>query len=79
MLNDPVDQKGFIEKPSFASLLQGLIRDTTLLIRQEFTLGKDEVYAEVRNLKTAGLSVGIGTGLMVAERDHAYFRLPSAR
>jgi hypothetical protein len=65
MLDDPLDvsTQGFTGKPSFASLLEGLIRDIKTLVRQEITLAKDEIQAEVRKLKMAGLSVIIGTAL----------------
>jgi len=65
MLDDPLDvsKQGFTGKSTFASLLEGLLRDIKTLVRQEIRLAKDEIQAEVRKLKMAGLSVIIGAAL----------------
>jgi hypothetical protein len=65
MLNDQVDlsKQSFAGKSSFASLLEGLIRDTKTLIAQEIKLAKDEIWVELGKIKTAVLSVALGIGL----------------
>jgi hypothetical protein len=65
MLNDQVDlsKQGFAGKPSFATLLEGLISDARTLIAQEIKLAKDEIWVELGKIKTAVLSVAIGIGL----------------
>jgi hypothetical protein len=65
MRDNPVAVSKQRFQPSFASLLEGLINDTKLLIWQEVTLVKNEIQAEVRKLKRVALSAGIGMGLAV--------------
>jgi hypothetical protein len=65
MFDDQLDlsKQGFAGKPSFATLLEGLIRDIKTLIAQEIKLAKDEIRVELAKIKTAVLSVALGIGL----------------
>ena len=49
--------------PSLAALLGGIMKDAKDLLVQELTLAKLEGYDEVRQIKTAALSLGIGVGV----------------
>ena len=49
--------------PSLATLLSGIMKDAKDLLVQELTLAKLEGHDEVRQIKTAALSLGIGVGV----------------
>jgi Putative Actinobacterial Holin-X, holin superfamily III len=49
--------------PSLAALLGGIMKDAKDLLVQELTLAKLEGHNEVRQIKTAALSLGIGVGV----------------
>ena len=49
--------------PSLAALLGGIMKDAKDLLVQELTLAKLEGHDEVRQIKTAALSLGIGVGV----------------
>jgi hypothetical protein len=49
--------------PSLATLLSGIMKDAKDLLLQELTLAKLEGHDEVRQIKTAALSLGIGVGV----------------
>ena len=49
--------------PSLAALLGGIMKDAKDLLGQELTLAKLEGHDEVRQIKTAALSLGIGVGV----------------
>jgi hypothetical protein len=49
--------------PSLAALLGGIMHDAKNLLVQEVTLAKLEGHDELRHLKTAALSLGIGVGV----------------
>ena len=49
--------------PSLAALLGGIMKDAKDLLVQELTLAKLEGHDEVRQIKTAALSLGIGAGV----------------
>jgi hypothetical protein len=50
-------------EPSLAALLGGIMNDAKDLLIQELTLAKLEVQDELRQIKTAALSLGIGIGV----------------
>lgn len=50
-------------EPTLGQLVNGLMSDATLLLRQELALAKHELYAEVRKTKTALVSLGAGLGI----------------
>ena len=49
--------------PSLATLLSGIMKDAKDLLVQELTLAKLEGHDELRQIKTAALSLGIGVGV----------------
>ena len=49
--------------PSLAALLGGILKDAKDLLVQELTLAKFEGNDELRQIKTAALSLGIGVGV----------------
>ena len=49
--------------PSLATLLSGIMKDAKDLLVQELTLAKLEGRDELRQIKTAALSLGIGVGV----------------
>ena len=49
--------------PSLAALLGGIMKDAKDLLAQELTLAKLEGHDELRQIKTAALSLGIGVGV----------------
>jgi Putative Actinobacterial Holin-X, holin superfamily III len=49
--------------PSLVALLGGIMKDAKDLLVQELTLAKLEGHDEVRQIKTAALSLGIGVGV----------------
>jgi putative superfamily III holin-X len=49
--------------PSLAALLGGIMKDAKDLLVQELMLAKLEGHDEVRQIKTAALSLGIGVGV----------------
>ena len=49
--------------PSLAALLGGIMKDAKDLLVQELTLAKLEGRDELRQIKTAALSLGIGVGV----------------
>jgi len=49
--------------PSLAALLGGIMQDAKDLLVQELTLAKLEVQDELRQIKTAAISLGIGIGV----------------
>jgi Putative Actinobacterial Holin-X, holin superfamily III len=49
--------------PSLAALLGGIMHDAKDLLVQELTLAKLEGHDELRQIKTAALSLGIGVGV----------------
>ena len=49
--------------PSLAALLGGIMKDAKDLLVQELTLAKLEGHDELRQIKTAALSLGIGVGV----------------
>ena len=50
-------------EPTLGQLVNGLVNDATLLLRQELALAKHEIYEEARKTKTAVASLGVGTGI----------------
>ena len=50
-------------EPSLAALLGGIMNDAKDLLIQELTLAKLEVQDELRQIKTAAISLGIGIGV----------------
>ena len=49
--------------PSLVALLGGIMKDAKDLLVQELTLAKLEGHDELRQIKTAALSLGIGVGV----------------
>ena len=49
--------------PSLAALLGGIMQDAKDVLIQELTLAKLEGHDDVRQIKTAALSLGIGVGV----------------
>ena len=49
--------------PSLAALLGGIMKDAKDLLVQELTLAKLEGHDELRHIKSAALSLGIGVGV----------------
>jgi len=49
--------------PSLATLLSGIMKDAKDLLVQELTLAKLEGHDELRHIKSAALSLGIGVGV----------------
>ncbi|MGQ0810666.1 MAG: phage holin family protein [Nitrospiraceae bacterium] len=52
-------------KPSFTSLVEGLLFDCRTLISQEFNLALRELLQHLKTIGSAALSVSIGLGLSV--------------
>jgi len=50
-------------EPTLAELVNGLMSDATLLLRQELALARHELYEEARKTKAAAASAGIGIGI----------------
>jgi hypothetical protein len=50
-------------EPTLAELVNGLMSDAKLLVRQELALARHELYEEARKTKTAVVSVGVGIGI----------------
>jgi hypothetical protein len=50
-------------EPSVASLVAGVVNDAQELIRQQFALLRSEVVAELRQARTAAISMSVGVGL----------------
>ena len=50
-------------EPTLAQLVNGLVSDATLLLRQELALAKYEIYEEAGKTKTAVASLGVGIGI----------------
>ena len=50
--------------PSLAALLGGILNDAKDLLGQELTLAKLEGHDELRQIKAAALSLGIGVGVV---------------
>jgi hypothetical protein len=49
--------------PNLSSLVGGIVKDAQELIREEIALAKQEFRQEMHQIKTAGLSFGIGIGV----------------
>lgn len=58
-MNSPLDNS----EPTLAQLVQDLVGDAKLLMRQELALAKHEMHEEVRKTKTALVSLGAGIGI----------------
>jgi Putative Actinobacterial Holin-X, holin superfamily III len=50
-------------EPTLAELVNGLMSDAKLLVRQELALARHELYEEARKTKTAAASLGVGIGI----------------
>jgi Putative Actinobacterial Holin-X, holin superfamily III len=50
-------------EPTLAQLVNGLVSDVTLLLRQELALAKYEIYEEAGKTKAAVASLGVGIGI----------------
>jgi Putative Actinobacterial Holin-X, holin superfamily III len=50
-------------EPTLAELVNGLMSDAKLLVRQELALARHELYEEARKTKTAAVSAGVGIGI----------------
>jgi Putative Actinobacterial Holin-X, holin superfamily III/Uncharacterised MFS-type transporter YbfB len=50
-------------EPTLAELVNGLMSDATLLLRQELALARHELYEEARKTKTAAVCLGVGIGI----------------
>jgi hypothetical protein len=50
-------------EPTLAQLVNGLMSDASLLLRQELALARHEIYEEARKTKTAAVSLGTGIGI----------------
>jgi uncharacterized membrane protein len=50
-------------EPTLAQLVNGLMSDASLLLRQELALARHEIYEEARKTKTAAVSLGAGIGI----------------
>ena len=50
-------------EPTLAQLVNGLVGDAALLMRQELALAKHELYEEARKTKAAAASFGAGIGI----------------
>jgi hypothetical protein len=50
-------------EPTLAELVNGLMSDAKLLVRQELALARHELYEEARKTKTAAVSAGVGVGI----------------
>ena len=50
-------------EPTLAELVNGLMSDAKLLVRQELALARHELYEEARKTKTAAVSAGMGIGI----------------
>jgi len=53
------------EEPTFAALVDGIIDDARDLMTQQFALLRQEVQGEIRQARTAAISLGVG-GVIVA-------------
>jgi Putative Actinobacterial Holin-X, holin superfamily III len=58
-----MDEAPYRSEPSLAQLLTGIVNDATELLRQELALAKYEIHEDLRKVKTAMLSLGIGIGV----------------
>jgi peptidoglycan/LPS O-acetylase OafA/YrhL len=47
-------------EPTLAQLVNGLMSDATVLLRQELALARHEIYEEARKTKAAVVSLGVG-------------------
>jgi len=52
-------------EPSLASLVGGIVNDFQVLMKQEAALARREMADELRKLKQAAISFGIGIGVLV--------------
>jgi uncharacterized membrane protein len=50
-------------EPTLGQLVNGLMSDASLLLRQELALAKHEMYEEARKTKTAAVYIGAGIGI----------------
>jgi len=50
-------------EPTLGQLVNGLVSDASLLLRQELALAKYEIYEEARKTKTAAVYIGAGIGI----------------
>jgi Putative Actinobacterial Holin-X, holin superfamily III len=50
-------------EPTLTQLVNGLVSDATLLLRQELALAKYEIYEEAGKTKAAVASLGVGIGI----------------
>ncbi len=50
-------------EPTLGQLVNGLVSDASLLLRQELALAKHEIYEEARKTKTAAVYIGAGIGI----------------
>lgn len=50
-------------EPTLGQLVNELVNDAILLLRQELALAKHEIYEEARKTKTAVASLGVGSGI----------------
>lgn len=53
-------------EPGLAALVGGIVSDAQKLIEQQFTLLRREIEGEIRQAKTAAISLAVGAGLSVA-------------
>jgi uncharacterized membrane protein YqjE len=67
---DPVQQSDTGTTPSVAPLVAGIIDDLQELIKQNLTLFKVEVRADLRKTKEAASALGVGAGLAVVGGLH---------
>lgn len=51
-------------EPTLAQLVNGVVSDAALLLRQELALAKHEIYEEARKTKTAAACLGAGIGVV---------------
>lgn len=73
-------------QPSIVSLVGGILGDAKKLIEQQFTLLRREIEGEIRQAKSAAISLALGAGitavgsvlllLMVVHAVHAFTEVP---
>jgi hypothetical protein len=63
MATDLHDQPAVAE-PSMTSLMTGIVSDTQALLKQEIALARCEFKEELHKMAQAGISFGIGVGLL---------------
>lgn len=65
MNNDArISEVGTSAEPSMASLVSGIIADAQVLLKQQFALLRRELQQELRQARTAAISLGVGVAIL---------------